>query len=824
MFKITPTLIYTIFLFASFSLKAQNQLLKREFNIEKKEELVKIDGQLDEEIWSSIDPISDFVMHQPDFGSKGSFKTEVKMFYTDESVYIGAFMEDMAPDSILRELTKRDALGNTDYFGVIIDAYQDGINGLGFFATPTDIQYDIKYSADADGGGSSPIMEGDRSWDAVWDVRASTTENGWYLEFEIPFSALRFPTKDIQSWNINFYRHFRRSREDLFWNPVNPETFGLVNQCGIVNGIANVKSPVRLSATPFVTAYANNVRDGQESTWGSSFSGGMDIRYGINDAFTLDMTLIPDFGEAISDNQVLNLGPFEVRFDENRQFFKEGIELFNKGNLFYSRRIGGAPLNYYSVDDLVEEGDSILFNPTETQLINATKVSGRNTKGLGIGVFNAVSARSVAEVLGANDEIREVETNPLTNYNVLVLDQNLKNNSSVSLVNTNVMRFGSDYDANVTAGLINLFTKNSTYNLNGQFKLSQKYYTDETELGYNSGIEFSKPTGNFTFDVAYDIESDTYDPNDLGFLYNNNSRVWSGGFRYRNFKPKNPNLNSWRVVFSNSYERLYNPNKFAQYFMRGWANVVTKNFNVFGWWVNGEPVDKIDYFEARTAGQPFVIPASIGFGPYISTDYRKTFAFDLEGGVRFFDDSDIFVTDINFGPRFRLSDRFFVRWNLGYTSFTNDRGYVDKFTNDEGAEEILFGIRERDIFENSVRLRYSFNANMNLNVRVRHYWSVAKYSSFATLDEEGYLNAIDYNNEYDRSFTSFLVDAVFQWRFAPGSDIFVVWKNSVDAFEMDQNRLPYEYSDNFRYLNDFPVFNTVSFKLIYYLDYNQIVK
>ena len=188
----------------------------------------------------------------------------------------------------------------------------------------------------------------------------------------------------------------------------------------------------------------------------------MDIRYGINDAFTLDMTLIPDFGEAISDNQVLNLGPFEVRFDENRQFFKEGIELFNKGNLFYSRRIGGAPLNYSSLGDMISEGDSILFNPSETQLINATKVSGRNTNGLGIGVFNAVSARSVAEVIGANDEIREVETNPLTNYNVLVLDQNLKNNSSVSFVNTNVLRFGSEYDANVSAGLINLFTKNST--------------------------------------------------------------------------------------------------------------------------------------------------------------------------------------------------------------------------------------------------------------------------------------------------------------------------------------------------------------------------
>ena len=118
------------------------------------------------------------------------------------------------------------------------------------------------------------------------------------------------------------------------------------------------------------------------------------------------------------------MSPFEVRFDENRQFFKEGIELFNKGNLFYSRRIGGTPINYDNLDSRLNEGDSIISNPIETQLLNATKVSGRNSNGLGVGVFNAVSRRSVAQVMDSEGVVREESTNPMTNYNVFVLDQN----------------------------------------------------------------------------------------------------------------------------------------------------------------------------------------------------------------------------------------------------------------------------------------------------------------------------------------------------------------------------------------------------------------
>lgn len=138
--------------------------------------------------------------------------------------------------------------------------------------------------------------------------------------------------------------------------------------------------------------------------WSSQVNGGLDLKYGINQAFTLDAILIPDFGQVQSDNQVLNLSPFEVKFNENRNFFSEGTELFNKGGLFYSRRIGGSPIHQYSIyDDLTSE-EEVIKNPTETKLINASKISGRTQSGFGIGILNAITKPAYALVENLNSK------------------------------------------------------------------------------------------------------------------------------------------------------------------------------------------------------------------------------------------------------------------------------------------------------------------------------------------------------------------------------------------------------------------------------------
>jgi hypothetical protein len=189
-------------------------------------------------------------------------------------------------------------------------------------------------------------------------------------------------------------RFFRRNNESSYWNPVDPKENGFVNQFGEFKDLKNIMPPLRLSFSPYVTTGIRSTPQyptGFRSEW--LRNGGMDVKWGINESFTVDATLIPDFGQVVSDNVVNNLTPYEVRFTENRQFFTEGTEIFNKAGLFYSRRVGATPTKYNSVRNFVASHPDweIIKNPSITQLINATKFSGRTQKKLGIGIFNAVA-------------------------------------------------------------------------------------------------------------------------------------------------------------------------------------------------------------------------------------------------------------------------------------------------------------------------------------------------------------------------------------------------------------------------------------------------
>ncbi len=175
----------------------------------------------------------------------------------------------------------------------------------------------------------------------------------------------------------------------------------------------------------------------------------MDVKYGISESFTLDATLIPDFKQVISDNVVNNITPFEVQFRENRPFFTEGTELFNKSGIFYSRRVGSVPGRYDEINQEVDGGSlndySILKNPSVTRLYNALKFSGRTRNNLGIGIFNAVTQPEHARLRNINTNLdTSINIEPLTNYNVIVLDQALRNRSYISLTNTNVLRNGNE--------------------------------------------------------------------------------------------------------------------------------------------------------------------------------------------------------------------------------------------------------------------------------------------------------------------------------------------------------------------------------------------
>ncbi|MBK8555163.1 MAG: carbohydrate binding family 9 domain-containing protein [Lewinellaceae bacterium] len=495
---------------------------------------IHLDGQLNEPVWQQASTAEGFVFLWPTPGRTATEKSVIKIVYDDHAIYIGALLYDNSPDSIKHRLTKRDELENTDWFAVTFDTYQDGQNALQFGISPDNVQFDSKFSlanANSDNGNADGE---DPAWDAVWYSAASITKDGWVAELEIPYSALRFPKQEDQHWNLNFFRRIQRKGETDTWNEVKAEISGSLNQMGRLDGVHDIKAPLRLSVTPFVAAYAENQyhQDATpSSTWSYPFSMGMDLKYGINQAFTLDATIVPDFGQVRTDNFVLNLSPFEQRFDENRPFFTEGTELFNKGGLFYSRRIGSRPPHYWDVYDQVDETtEAVVENPSRAQLLNAAKFSGRTTGGLGIGVFNAIEASSHATVKNLETgEKREIETSPLTNRSVFVFDQNLKNNSSVTLINTNVMRSGADRDANVTGVLFKLKNKAQSYALDGKAAYSSITSPDGNENGYTAHLNLEKTNGNLLWGGSYTIESDRYNPNDLGFLYSPNEKAGYSG-------------------------------------------------------------------------------------------------------------------------------------------------------------------------------------------------------------------------------------------------------------------------------------------------------
>ena len=347
------------------------------------------------------------------------------------------------------------------------------------------------------------------------------------------------------------------------------------------------------------------------------------MKYGINDAFTLDMMVIPDFGQIQSDDKKLNLTPYELYYDEKRQFFTEGTELFQRGNIFYSRRIGSSPK--FSAENSLQPNESLDFNPTETQLVNATKVSGRTNKGWGLGMLNAMSLESNAIVKNNDTGIsHNVLVQPFTNYNVAVIDKSLPNNSYISIINTNVSMVNNPFHANVTATEFQLKDKTLTYNLKGKGGFSTRG-DSVNENGYYASLGLEKTKGKFFFGLSESVYSDKYNPNDLGYLQRNNQMQTNAWMYYQIVDPflifREMNADIWY-----NYNRMYNPNTLYDHEIGFDAFVRFKNNYI--WSSRGQfTTNKFDYYEPRTTGRFYFSPHTFNFYTYLNTDQRKKFQF-----------------------------------------------------------------------------------------------------------------------------------------------------------------------------------------------------
>jgi hypothetical protein len=792
----------------SFILTAQEQKHLEALSIQSD---IKIDGELNESIWSEAKVASGFTQTTPVFGNPATQKTEVKVLYDNNALYVSAVMHEPSIDSITKTLSNRDDFGNADYFGVMIDTYGSSTIGFGYLVTSAGVQIDDLHSSDGI----------DNNWNSVWESAVTVYEDKWIAEIKIPFAALRFPNQDVQNWRINFNRSIRRNREDAFWNTYNPNGLNFLSQFGYLDNVKGIKSPIRLSLYPYVSAYAEN----RNQTTNFRFNAGMDLKYGINEAFTVDMTLIPDFGQVKFDQQVLNLSPFEVQFNENRQFFTEGTELFNKAGLFYSRRVGAAPINQFNIDK--NENEIVTSNPGSTPLLNATKISGRTKSGLGIGFFNGIT-RPVEATLRdtVTKQERQSITSPLSNFNVLVFDQNLKNNSSVTLTNTSVWRAGKTYDANVTAINFDLFEKSRTYNAYGDFNFSQKY-SPLNSFGIKSSFGLEKASGLLKYGINANIADDKFDSNDLGFLSRNNFQRYNLFVKYNTVKPFWKIYNSWHELYVN-YDKLFTPNVYTNASTGFNIGATLKNFTAVGFEA-GYRFKNNDYFESRIDGKYFTLPNAYNVGGWISSNYANPFALDINLYTTRFNDN-WYSNYIRISPRFRFSDKLSMILRSSIDNSYNEKGLAltTNYNTILEDDNPIFGQRNRQTIENSIRANYIFTNRMGLSFELRHYWAKVRYSNFYTLNNIGNLNESNYsgvdnenNSLHNNNFNAFTIDMVYRWVFAPGSELSLVWKNSLFS---SSNIVDINYFENTNNLSELPATNGFSFKLLYFLDYNTVFK
>jgi len=410
-----------------------------------------IDGDvLGESTWQSAAPVSAFWQEQPDQGQPASERTEVRVIFTNDTLYVGVVCYDHDPNTIVVSDSRRDAdLDETDSFRILFDTYRDLQNGFVFGTNPAGIEYDGQVTNEGQGGGGlrfgSVAGSGggfNVNWDGAWRVRTKISDIGWTAEFAIPFRTLRFPSGSRQTWGLNFQRNIRRRNERSYWAQI-PRQYDL-NRVSLAGTLVGLETPV--FRTFRVTPYAiGNVLTSGVKPVESDFRRdvGVDLKYNLTPALTLDGTLNTDFAQVEVDDQQVNLDRFTLFFPEKRPFFLENAGFFTVGNpsevdLFFSRRIG-----------ISDSGNPI-------PIIAGGRVSGKAGR-FNIGLLN-MQTESQEAVPGVRAAV------PSNNFGLVRISRDLPNRSSFGVLFVNRQGMGD---------LAKERDYNRTYSMDGRLGIKQ---------------------------------------------------------------------------------------------------------------------------------------------------------------------------------------------------------------------------------------------------------------------------------------------------------------------------------------------------------------
>jgi hypothetical protein len=802
---------------------------------------VRVEGNLDES-WSRTEPITAFVQRDPHEGAAPTFATEARVLFDDTAIYVAVKAFDPDPGQLKAFLTRRDVNTSSDWIRIIIDSYHDHRTAYGFAVNPAGVKLDTYHFNDTNE---------DSSWDAVWDVKTRLDADGWYAEFRIPYSQLRFSRGGDGRLGLAIGRIVARTNELTTWPLLSKTASGFVSSFGDLRGVIPPGATKRLELVPYTVAELGTapLQAGNPFQKNPDPAGrvGVDLKYAITPGLTLTATVNPDFGQVEADPAVVNLSAFETFFQERRPFFIEGSGNFSFNcrdcNLFYSRRIGRSPRGFPTLAD----GEYVL-RPGESTILGAGKVTGRVGQ-FSVGSLVAATQEEAAEIaLGTARRASVIE--PRTLYTVSRAKREFADQSAVGLILTTTNRDiveavsflpstavtgGGDFDWRLGRRW-QLFGSWAGSRIAGnagaieRLQLSSVHYfqrpdADHVELdrtatslsGHMGNVGFAKIAGERTRgSISMGYQSPGFDPNDLGFVQRTdwipqNSWLqirWDTPGRYvRNVRI---NWNQW-AAFNFDGDVLNNGLNFNAHwqFQNQWSSGfgVNANFRTFD--------------DRKTRGGPGAYN-NPGWNSwqYVNTNDRKLVSFNWESS--FGRNPSGYWSFFNLAPGITVRPTSALSASLG-TSFnrnTDDAQWVRNVV--EGVDtRYVFGHLDQTTTAMTTRVNYTITPNLSLQVYAQPFVSAGAYTGYKELvspradsHTERYA-PYAYSGNGDFNVLSFRTTNVMRWEYRPGSALFVVWQQGREGFTQRGN---FDFSRDFGDVFSTPSTNTLLVKLAYWFN------
>ncbi|MBL7872980.1 MAG: carbohydrate binding family 9 domain-containing protein [Cyclobacteriaceae bacterium] len=423
-------LLFLLFISTGIAISAYSQKKNEAFQlpIQKATGVIKIDGIVDEADWLQSATASDFYMVLPMDTSKAKVRTEVKMTYDDDNLYLVAICYHALPGPYIVESLRRDfSFGKNDNFLIFMDTFDDQTNGFSFGANAAGAQWD------------GLMFEGgkvDLNWDNKWTSVVKNYDDKWIFEAAIPFKTIRYKN-GITKWGINFSRLDLKTTEKSSWTPVPRQfpTAALAFSGSLVWDAPPKKAGVNVSVIPYVLG---GVSKDYEKNTSTDHRGevGLDVKVAVTSSLNLDLTVNPDFSQVDVDRQVTNLDRFELFFPERRQFFLENGDMFNNFGYttirpFFSRRIG-------------------LSAPIQA----GARLSGKLDKNWRIAMMDMQTGKVAADAL------------PAQNFAVLALQRKIFARSNIGMLIVNKESLNYDLPADPTVPVYSEFNRNLGFEYN----------------------------------------------------------------------------------------------------------------------------------------------------------------------------------------------------------------------------------------------------------------------------------------------------------------------------------------------------------------------